>query len=120
MYQKTSRGYVFDDFSHEQSLVIDTDKGLVIFNSCSHGGASNIINEVQNTFKDKKVYGLVGGFHLFNKTEQEVRDLAHKIKETNIEYICTGHCTKEAAYNILNEELGDKLHQLHVGLEMNF
>ena len=111
MYQKTSRGYVFDDFSHEQSLVIDTDKGLVIFNSCSHGGASNIINEVQNTFKDKKVYGLVGGFHLFNKTEQEVRDLAHKIKETNIEYICTGHCTKEAA---------DKLHQLHVGLEMNF
>ncbi|MCI6704358.1 MAG: MBL fold metallo-hydrolase [Erysipelotrichaceae bacterium] len=120
MYQKTSRGYVFDDFSHEQSLVIDTDKGLVIFNSCSHGGANNIINEVQNTFKDKKVYGLVGGFHLFNKTEQEVRDLAHKIKETNIEYICTGHCTKEAAYNILNEELGDKLHQLHVGLEMNF
>ena len=75
---------------------------------------------IQNTFKDKKVYGLVGGFHLFNKTEQEVRDLAHKIKETNIEYICTGHCTKEAAYNILKEELGDKLHQLHVGLEMKF
>ncbi len=63
---------VSGDYSHEQSLVVDTEKGPVIFNSCSHGGAANIINEVTQTFPNKKIYGLVGGFHLFNKTEDKL------------------------------------------------
>ena len=120
MYLKTSQGFVPDNFSHEQSLVLDTDKGLVIINCCSHGGAVNIIQEVMATFPDKKVYGLIGGFHLFNKSEAEIREVARKIKSTGISYVCTGHCTKERAYNIMKEELTDMLEQLHVGLTMEF
>lgn len=82
MFVKKSGKWTADDFSHEQSLVFDTPNGLVIFNSCSHGGAANIINEVANTFPNKKVFALIGGFHIYNKTEEEVRDLARKIKET--------------------------------------
>ena len=115
MYRKTKEGWKPDDFAHEQSLVIDTDKGLVILNSCSHGGAANIINEVKSTFPDKNVYGLIGGFHLFNKSEAEIREVASKIRDTGIEYICTGHCTKDRAYGILKEELGDKVNQMSVG-----
>ena len=120
MYLKTPQGFVPDNFSHEQSLVLDTDKGLVIINCCSHGGAVNIIQEVMATFPDKKVYGLIGGFHLFNKSEAEIREVARKIKSTGISYVCTGHCTKERAYNIMKEELTDMLEQLHVGLTMEF
>ena len=120
MYQKTLRGWKVDDFSHEQSLVLDTDKGLVIINCCSHGGAVNIINEVKETFPDKGVYGLIGGFHLYNKSEDEVRQVAKKILKTGIDFVCTGHCTKDKAYNIMKEELGDKLQQVRVGLEMKF
>ena len=80
----------------------------------------NIINEVMDTFPDKKVYGLIGGFHLFNKTEDEIRTLSRKIKETGIQFVATGHCTKDRAYNIMKNELGDMLTQFHVGLEMIF
>lgn len=52
-----------DDFSHEQSLVLDTKEGLVIFNSCSHGGADVIIREAEAAFPGKQIYGLIGGFH---------------------------------------------------------
>lgn len=120
MYQKVNGRYAPDDFSHEQSLVLDTDKGLVIINCCSHGGAVNIINEVSATFPDKKVYGLIGGFHLFNKSEEEVREVSRKIRETGIEYVCTGHCTKERAYGIMHEELGDLVKLMHVGMVMEF
>ena len=120
MYQHRDRKWYPDDFSHEQSLVFETQKGLVIFNSCSHGGAVNIINEVAATFPDKKVYALIGGFHLFNKPVSEVQALGKKIRETGIEYVCTGHCTGGKAYAALQEELGDKLHQLQVGLVMEF
>lgn len=125
MYRKVKKGWirynwVFDDFSHEQSLVFDTPKGLVIFNSCSHGGAANIINEAAATFPEKKVLALIGGFHLHNKTEEEVRTLAGKIKETGIKYIYTGHCTGQNAYMILKDELGDMVQQLKTGLVMEF
>lgn len=120
MYRKVGKEYIPDDFSHEQSLVLETEKGLVIVNCCSHGGAANIINEVKQTFPEKKVYGIIGGFHLYNKSEAEVRELSQKIKDTGIEYVCTGHCTKDKAFRIMKQELGDKLEQLHVGLKMEF
>lgn len=120
MFQKINGRCVPDNFSHEQSLVLETDKGLVIINCCSHGGAVNIINEVRATFPDKNVYGLIGGFHLFNKSDDEVRDVARKIKDTGISFICTGHCTGKHAYDIMREELGDIASQLHVGKVMEF
>lgn len=120
MYQRTSNGWVPDNFSHEQSLVLDTDKGLVIINCCSHGGAVNIINEIKQTFPNKSVYGIIGGFHLFNKSVDEVRKVAEEIEKTGIEFVCTGHCTKDRAYKIMKEKLNDKLLKLKVGLEMEF
>ncbi len=120
MYRKENHRWVPDDFSHEQSLVLDTDKGLVIINSCSHGGAANIINEVKETFPDKHVYGLIGGFHLFNKSGEEIKDVAGKIMDTGIDYVCTGHCTKGRAFGILKEELGDKIYQMKAGYQTEF
>ena len=120
MYQKTARGLVPDDFSHEQSLVLETDKGLVIINSCSHGGAVNIIREVREAFPDRPVYGIIGGFHLYNKKPAEVRAVARELEATGVSYVCTGHCTRERACDILEQELGDKLHRLRCGLTMTF
>ena len=115
----TSNGRLtHDSFSHEQSLVLRTEKGLVIFNSCSHGGADNIINEVGEVFPQEKIHALIGGFHLYRSDEEEVRALARRIKDTGIEKIYTGHCTGNKAFDILKEILGEGAAQLKVGLEI--
>ena len=105
-----------DDFSHEQSLVFDTEDGLVIFNSCSHGGADNIINEVKAAFPGEKIKAIIGGFHLYTRKADEVRELACSIKATGIQQVYTGHCTGDRAYAVLSDELGDMIHQLSCGL----
>lgn len=120
MYIKTKYGWKPDDFAHEQSLVFETQQGLVIFNSCSHAGADNIIKEVQATYPQKKIKALIGGFHLFGHPQEEVKELAKRIKETGIEEIYTGHCTGKHAFAVLQNELGECVHQLSVGLEMTF
>ncbi len=120
MYVRSKSGWKPDDFFHEQSLVFETTEGLVIFNSCSHGGADNIINEIKETYPGQKIRALIGGFHICNRPEAEVRALGRRIKETGIEAIYTGHCTGKKAFAILKEELGTAAHQLHVGLEMEF
>ena len=120
MYLKTGRHYKYDDFCHEQSLIFKTDSGLVIFNSCSHGGAANIINEVKEAFSNEHLRALLGGFHLFNKTEEEICNLAKLIEATGIEEVYTGHCTGDRAFEILHRELGDRVHQFYVGLDLEF
>ncbi len=120
MYRKEGLRLRPDDFSHEQSLVFDTPEGLVIFNSCSHGGADNIIREVAACCPGKRVLALIGGFHLFNKSEEFVRKLAKKIQKTGIQAVYTGHCTGERAFGILKEELKDRAVQLKAGLVMEF
>ena len=118
MYQRKNGRWYPDDFSHEQSLVIESGKGLVVFNSCSHGGVINIIKEVSTAFPGKEIYALIGGFHVFNKPEKEVRELGKKIKETGVQYVCTGHCTGAQSYAVLKEELGEMLDQMQVGMTL--
>lgn len=120
MYLRKNGRWYPDDFSHEQSLVFETAQGLVIFNSCSHGGAANIIREVTADFPGRKVLALTGGLHLYNKTEEEVRELAGTLKDTGVGLVCTGHCTGQKAYGILKDELGDVVRQFYTGFIMDF
>lgn len=120
MYRKMGRRWRPDDFDHEQSLVFHTPEGLVIFNSCSHGGVDNIIREVADTFPDQPVRALIGGFHLYNKSPDEVRAFARRVKATGIQKLYTGHCTGKKALRLLQEELGEVVEPFSVGLVMEF
>lgn len=105
-----------DSFNHEQSLVFDSEKGLVIFNSCSHGGADNIVHEVSETFPDKNIYAVIGGFHLFDASENEMKQFAERLKQTGIKKIITGHCTGNRAFEIIKKEFGDGVEQFYSGM----
>ncbi len=118
MYRRYGRRYIPDDFSHEQSLVFETEKGLVIFNSCSHSGPDVIVNEVKKVFPKKKIAVYIGGLHLFIRNNDEVLECAEKLKKTGVKKIYTGHCTGERPYNILKDALGDKVDHLYSGLVM--
>ena len=109
----------FDDFSHEQSLVLDTPSGLVILNSCCHAGADNIINEIRQTYPNKSIYALVGGLHTHASSPSDVRKLASGIFDTGIKHVYTGHCTGEPAMIILKEVLGNKIEQFYSGMEIS-
>ncbi len=118
LYIKQNGKYFPDLFRHEHSLVLDTEKGLVIFNSCSHSGADNIITEVSKAYPGKRIYALIGGFHLCHTSDEGVRALADRIRKTGIERIYTGHCTGDRAFEILKEELADQACQLYTGMEI--
>lgn len=65
----------------EQSLVINTNKGLLVVVGCSHPGVGNILDAAS---RFGKVYGIVGGFHGF-----------HNFNRLNpLSLICPCHCTQ--------------------------
>jgi 7,8-dihydropterin-6-yl-methyl-4-(beta-D-ribofuranosyl)aminobenzene 5'-phosphate synthase len=113
---KENGKFRYDSFDHEQSLVFDTPKGLFVMNSCSHGGADNIVKEIEATFPDKKIYALLGGFHLFRYKDEVVRAFAERLRELDVQKIYTGHCTGNRAFEILHEVLGGRVEQMHAGM----
>ncbi len=65
----------------EQSLVIDTDKGLVVVVGCSHPGVGKVLDAGA---RFGKIYGIVGGLHGF-----------HDFDRLNpLSLICPCHCTQ--------------------------
>ena len=120
MFLKIGDQYQYDDFRHEQSLVFDTDKGLVVFNSCCHAGADNILLEAMQAFPGKQVHAIIGGFHLFESPAHAVREFGQRLQDTGVERVVTGHCTGLDAYDILKDMLGDKAQQMECGLVLEF
>lgn len=124
LYKMVEGRLVPDDFSHELSLLFDTDKGLVIFNSCSHAGIVNIIKEIKEICPDKKIHVFFGGLHMKGKrgdevictfTEEEVKEIADYLNDADLDKLYTGHCTGEQAIRLLKKYLGEKLEVLSTG-----
>lgn len=120
LYAVRGNKLIPDPFTHEQSLVFDTPEGLVVFNSCSHSGVANIIREVEEAYPGKQVRAMIGGFHLHNKTDAEVTQVAGLLKETGVQQIVTGHCTGDNSLAVLKRELGDRVQAMHSGLALTF
>ena len=85
-------------------------------NSCSHAGADNIVKEIEATFPGKKIYALLGGFHLFRYKDDVVRAFAERLRALDVQKIYTGHCTGDRAYAILHDVLGDRVQQMRCGM----
>lgn len=115
MYLLKNGKWQADLFAHEQSLVLETEKGLVVFNSCCHGGADTIIKETEQYLR-RPVYALFGGLHLFRSKDAAVKRMASALADSGVAKIYTGHCTGERAMELLSERLGDVLVPIYPGL----
>ncbi len=53
-----------DIFLDDQSLILDTKKGLVVILGCAHSGMINILDHVIDKTGKEKFYAIMGGTHL--------------------------------------------------------
>lgn len=127
MYRLEQDGYQIDDFAHEQSVVFETAKGLVLCNSCSHGGIVNIVKEAQRALQ-KEVYAVIGGFHLKGPggvdsmavSPEEVEEIGRQLTQLGVKRIYTGHCTGEPAFGILQKCFPEEVKRLRTGMVLSF
>lgn len=124
LYKKLGEDqFAEDDFSHEHSLVLEGEAGLVVFNSCCHAGAANIAAHIAKTFPGRPIAALLGGFHMMGATGTDsincsadyVKRVADEFERLNIGQIYTGHCTGTPAFDLLKQELGERLAHMKTG-----
>jgi 7,8-dihydropterin-6-yl-methyl-4-(beta-D-ribofuranosyl)aminobenzene 5'-phosphate synthase len=85
-----------DDFADDNSLLIDTDKGLIVILGCAHRGIVNILAYAKKMLK-KNIRAIIGGTHLHDTTQIQLEFvksfLEELIQNDGVELFAPAHCT---------------------------
>jgi len=97
----------------ENTLVLKTDHGLILFDGCSHAGVENILKAASKI--DPHVLLLFGGMHMVVAPIPEVDLLAKSLHDQwKLDGVAPGHCTGEPEFAALRREFKD--HYVNAGL----
>ena len=103
---ETPQGLREDNVPDDQSLVINTSKGLVVITGCGHAGIVNILTDATDQYRNTPVYAVLGGLHLFAATDDQVNWTADKLKNFGVAYLLGAHCTGIESLYRLRERIG--------------
>ena len=81
----------------EQSLIIDSKKGLVIITGCAHPGIVNIVKSAKKLMK-KDIYLVLGGFHY------PPISCIKEFRKLQVEKVAPSHCTGDLAREAFRKE----------------
>ena len=110
-----------DEFNHEISTCVNVKgRGLVVMTSCGHRGVVNAAKQAMAVSGLRKIYAVVGGFHLAPHNEDYLRQTMKEMVDLDVEYIVPMHCTGEPFYEMLKAELPKKVIRSYTGTKLIF
>jgi 7,8-dihydropterin-6-yl-methyl-4-(beta-D-ribofuranosyl)aminobenzene 5'-phosphate synthase len=98
----------------EQSLVLNTQKGLVIVTGCSHQGIVNILERAKEIV-DRPIYLVFGGFHLGGTPDSTLRKIIQSFEEMGVKKCGATHCTGDRAIDLFKEAFGENYMPMGTG-----
>jgi 7,8-dihydropterin-6-yl-methyl-4-(beta-D-ribofuranosyl)aminobenzene 5'-phosphate synthase len=98
----------------EQSLILNTAQGLVIMTGCAHQGIIKVLKKAKEMF-DRNIYLVFGGFHLLDKSADEIRTIITQFKELGVQNCGATHCTGPRAIKMFQEAYGDHFFPMGTG-----
>jgi 7,8-dihydropterin-6-yl-methyl-4-(beta-D-ribofuranosyl)aminobenzene 5'-phosphate synthase len=85
----------------DQSLIFDTDRGLVLLAGCGHAGMINTGDYARKIVREAPLEAAIGGFHLFPLDDRRLDWTIAELKRLGLKQLLGGHCTGiEAVYRI--------------------
>lgn len=104
----------FDFPLAEQALVLDTKQGLVVMTGCSHPGIVEMLEEIKTSF-NKNIYMVFGGFHLLEKSDDEMDVIISAMKALGVVKCGATHCTGDGQIKMFREAFGENYFELGAG-----
>ncbi|MGC1878866.1 MAG: MBL fold metallo-hydrolase [Rhabdochlamydiaceae bacterium] len=101
-------------FLHEQSLILQTEKGLVIITGCAHPGIINILEAAQKRL-NAPLYLILGGFHLFRKNCCSIEEIVTKFQALEVKKVAPCHCSGELTIGQFQEAYQQDFYKIGTG-----
>jgi 7,8-dihydropterin-6-yl-methyl-4-(beta-D-ribofuranosyl)aminobenzene 5'-phosphate synthase len=103
---RTAEGLAEDTIPEDMSLVLDTERGLVVVSGCGHAGVINTLEFARERIREAPVFAVVGGLHLFDADRAALDWTADKLREMGLGHLLGAHCTGLEAVYVLRGRLG--------------
>jgi 7,8-dihydropterin-6-yl-methyl-4-(beta-D-ribofuranosyl)aminobenzene 5'-phosphate synthase len=98
---KTPEGITEDTIPEDTSLVLDTDRGLIVLSGCGHAGIINTLDYSRKQVRAAPIYAAIGGFHLMRASDETLDWTAQKLRGFGLANFIGAHCTGiEPVYRI--------------------
>ena len=97
-----------DPLKDDLSLVIDSDKGLILVLGCAHAGMINIIEYAMEKMNRDKIHAILGGTHLGFSNEEQFDETLKVIDKYKIDFIGVSHCTGLLKASMLHAKLKER------------
>lgn len=102
-FESQTTSFVFDngtpDFVMDDSaLAIKMPNGLFVITGCGHAGIANTLEHAKGVTGEKRILGILGGFHLKQNDRQTQKTIEY-LKTNNVRWVYPSHCTAEPALN---------------------
>ena len=104
-----------DPMNDDLSLVIRTDQGLVIVTGCAHRGIVNTICHAQKQAGEKRIFAVIGGFHLYQASEARIDQTIRSLIDLDVQKVCPCHCTGFYTMTRIYYNLPDRFHFIGTG-----
>ena len=98
----------------EQSLIITSAAGLVLITGCAHPGIVEVVKTARQLFP-RNVYLVLGGFHLLDRSEEEIREVIRQFQNLGVKKVAPSHCTGERAQDLFEAAYGDEYIRIGTG-----
>ena len=102
----TTSGDVTDNVPEDAALIFSTPDGLAVLTGCGHAGIINISEYAQKIAGPAPVFAVIGGLHLFAKSDEVVDWTGAQLRRLGVRYLLAGHCTGIEATMRLRMALG--------------
>jgi len=108
-------GQDVDKTPDDQSLILETEKGLVIVMGCCHAGLVNTLEHVAYSMGRRDIYAVVGGTHLGFCGQEQLERTISALKDWRVQKVSASHCTGFAASARLSREMPKEFQVALVG-----
>ena len=108
-----------DPLKDDLSLLVDSDRGLILVLGCAHAGLINIIEYAMKRMNRDDIYAIIGGTHLAFATEEQIAATMEVIDRFSIERIGVSHCTGQLQASRLHAKLNERFFFASVGFTMD-
>lgn len=108
---------VIEGWIKEQSLIIDTAKGLIVMTGCAHPRITKILALAKELLK-KDIYLALGGFHLAGFDKGEIKEIIERFRALGVKKVGPCHCSGDIARKLFAEEYKDDFLMIGAGAKI--
>lgn len=98
----------------EQSLVVETEGGVLVITGCAHPGIVNSVRKAKE-IGGSDVHVVLGGFHLRGASTAQIESVVESFVQLGVEKVAPCHCTGENARSLFHQRYGDNYIESGVG-----